>query len=299
MGAEGEVDDFFQVEDIPDFEQPGEQGGMAMLVGQKSMYDQKANMAEEMKNMTEEEKAEFNQKAMDRLHMAEEKLAAKKEKEGPIGPLEVMDAHSAEEAGMGKIRSDQIMVNGQAETVARPDRMRREIAKLQSLPVSEVQLNLMKLNLLKVLKKSQWAHKFKRVEINEDPLKRWTQPIVRVTVPMRFQYALRSMVRMNNYVTRCKVLNPDNEDAIDAVRIQIEEKMFRLRQLTETEEDFDPIFEVTKRGLKKTQERLDGLLAGMGGDDSEASVSSDCREDAMDVLKATRKQMMYTMASVM
>lgn len=290
------------VEELEEFSLAGEEpSGMAMLVRQKTHGDARALMAQEKKNMTEEEKQEFNERSMQRFREAEVKLEAKRAAEGPVGPLEIRDGAAMAEEGDYTLRPNQIMINGQIAEVARSDQKAKVIAKLQKLDVSEVQLNLMKVNLLKILKKSKWAEKFKHLEINEDPIMRWTTPIVRISTEMRFQYAFRSLVRMNNYVTRCKVLNPDNEDAIDECRLKLEAKMFLLKKLTECDEEYGPIFEITRRGLKATQARLDQMLAGMAGagSDSEASVSSDCQEDAMEQLRVTRKQMAFTMASVM
>jgi len=192
---------------------------------------------------------------------------------------------------------DKILINGQKVDFSGPDsrRLKKKIANLNEEMVQE---NEKKLLMVKLLKRSKWAYMVRDLEINDDPVKRWIEPIIVVDINHNLAEAQKSMNKMLAMLLRCMILNPSNEPNIVFQRDKVVAKLFELRRLCEGEEDYEPIYNGTMRALLQTERRLQTLQQGMGFSESEDSEPESCGEDALAELKNTRKTMQYTIASM-
>jgi hypothetical protein len=196
------------------------------------------------------------------------------------------------------IPEGQVMVSGQLVNMGSNQSPKQAKQAIMHMDMNSAEWNELRVLVLKVLHKSKWKNRFRNLEINDDPLQRWSEPVIYITIQLRFHQIQKAMRRMNNYIVRCMCLNPDNEEEIALLRDKMEDKLYELRKLSEVEEPFKEIFDQTMYNLTKTQQRLDALQDGMGMSASEASVSEDCGEEAMEELKNTRKSMQYTIANL-
>lgn len=227
------------------------------------------------------------------------KTAKQKRNEGRSRAKAKREARKAKAQGKDPNPNDQTtVINGQQINLAGdPDRLRAQW-ELEDMQLTQTQKNEQNVLLLKVLMKSKWAKRFAHIEINDDPIKRWTEPIVRVNMEVRMTQVEKTLFKMHYYVLKCMCMDPPNESKIRELRLKLEDLHFKLRRLTELEHDYEPLYVSAMLGLKKTQERLDSLQAGMGYEQSEPSASSQNGEAAMERLKDTRAQMQYTVAQL-
>jgi len=223
-----------------------------------------------------------------------------KASKGPVSKVkEKRDKRVARQrAAQGKKSQSMTIINGQqmnlTEYEANKMRWQMEDAK-----ETDYEFNQKKVRVLRVLKKSpKWSKYVSDLMLNDDPVSMFTRPIIRIDMDYMMTQLDKSMMRMANYVLRCCVLDPPNEDKIRKKMRHMEDLHFKLRRMTELEADYEPVYLATLNGLTKTQERLDSLQAGMGYEASEPSASSECQEAAMERLKETRKQMQYTVANL-
>jgi hypothetical protein len=191
-----------------------------------------------------------------------------------------------------------ILVNGQEFHVGTGKEGKNIVSKLMALTPEDALENAKKMVILRLLKNSRYRNRFKNHEVNDDPLQRFFRPIIKVTTPMQLAECQKSMVKMMHWLVRSMCLNPENEEFVDASHEKFKTLLFKFRSLGECEEDFDPIFEVVISSLKKTEDRISVLQAGMGFSESEDSEPDDCNDEVMGALKNQRKQMQYTIAGL-
>jgi hypothetical protein len=197
-----------------------------------------------------------------------------------------------------KREGSKFLINGQKVDFTGAD-SRRMRAKIEGMNEDTILLNKQKLMLVRMLKKSKkWSYMVRNLEINDDPVKRWVEPIVEVDMPYHFSLCQKSVNKCMALLLRCMILNPNNEPDIVVMRDKIVDKLYELRKLCEGEEDYEPLFNGTMRALIQTEKRLQSLQQGMGISESEDSEPESCGEDALAELKNTRKTMQYTIASM-